>query len=84
MNTFLTELIASTFFLYVILATNNNAIAAGAALAIAMVFKGEVNPAVTTMRIMQGKLMLNDALPIILVQIAGGLIALEMHKRIGL
>jgi glycerol uptake facilitator-like aquaporin len=84
MNKFLTELIASTFFLYVILATNGNAIAIGAALAIATVFNGEVNPAVTTMRVMQGKLTLNNAIPIILVQIAGGLIALEMHKRVGL
>ena len=39
MNKFLIELVASTFFLYVILATNN-AIAIGAALAITIILGG--------------------------------------------
>jgi len=84
MNKFLIELVASTFFLYVILATNN-AIAIGAALAITIILGGgDVNPAATIMRVMGGKVSLNDAIPTILVQIAGGLVALELHKRVRL
>jgi glycerol uptake facilitator-like aquaporin len=85
MNKLLIELIASTFFLYVILATKNNAIAVGSALATTiMLGGGDVNPATTIMNVMGGKLTMNDAVPAILVQIAGGLVALELHKRVQL
>lgn len=85
MNKYLIELAASTLFLYVILATKNNAIAVGAILAIIiMIGGGEVNPSVTIMRVVSGSLKMNEAIPIILVQIAGALVALELHKRIKL
>ena len=85
MNKYLIELAASTLFLYVILATKNNAIAVGAILAIIiMIGNGDVNPSVTIMQVMSGSLNMNDAIPLILVQIAGALVALELHKRVKL
>ena len=85
MNKYFIELIASTFFLYVRLVTKNNAIAAGAALAIVIIMGfGDVNPAFTLMRVAGGSLKFVDAIPVFLVQIAGALVALELHKRIKL
>jgi len=85
MNAYLLELVATTLFSYVILATKNNAIASGAALAVSiMMGGGDVNPVVTIMRVMSESIKLVDAIPMILVQIAGGLVALELHKRVKL
>ena len=85
MNKYLVEFLGTLFFLYVIIATGN-ALAIGAALAIAIMLGGPIsggnfNPAVTIMMAAAGKLKTNDVLPYILSQVAGGLAALELYKR---
>ena len=88
MNKYLVEFIGTLFFLYVILATGN-AVAIGAALAIAIMLGGKIsggnfNPAVSVMMAAGGKLPLKDVVPYVLAQVAGGLAALELYKRVKL
>ena len=88
MNKFLVEFLGTLFFLYVILATGN-ALAIGAALAIDILVGGAIsggnfNPAVSVMMVAAGKLPKNDLLPYVLAQVAGGLTALELYKRVKL
>lgn len=84
----LVEFLGTLFFLYVILATGSP-IAIGAALAIAILVGGAIsggnfNPAVSIMMAMAGKLSMSDVLPYIVAQVAGGLVALQLHKSIKL
>ena len=86
MNKYIVEFVGSLFFIYVILATGN-AIAIGAALAIAILVGGPIsggnfNPAVTITMAAAGKLASADVVPYIVAQVAGGLIALEIHQRV--
>jgi aquaporin Z len=86
MNKYVVEFIGTLFFIYVILATGN-AIAIGAALAIAIMAGGPVsggnfNPAVTITMAAAGKLASSDVIPYIIAQVAGGLVALEIHQRV--
>ena len=86
LNKYLVEFLGTVFFLYVIIATGN-AIAIGAALAVAIMLGGHIsgghfNSAVTVMMAAAGKIPMSDALPYIIAQVAGGLVALELHKRI--
>ena len=86
LNKYLVEFLGTVFFLYVIIATGN-AIAIGAALAVAIMLGGHIsgghfNPTVSVMMAVAGKITMSDALPYILAQVAGGLVALELHKRI--
>ena len=86
MNKYLVEFLGTLFFLYVILATGN-ALAIGAALTIAILLGGNIsggnyNPAVSIMMVAAGKLSKKDLLPYILSQVAGGLCALELYKRV--
>ena len=86
LNKYLVEFLGTVFFLYVIIATGN-AIAIGAALAVAIMLGGHIsgghfNPAVSVMMAVAGKITMSDALSYILAQVAGGLVALELHKRI--
>ena len=88
MNAYIVEFLGTLFFLYVILATGN-ALAIGAALALAILVGGAIsggmyNPAVTIMMAAAGKLPNNEVLPYILSQVAGGLVALELYKRVKL
>jgi glycerol uptake facilitator-like aquaporin len=88
MNKFLVEFLGTLFFLYVIIATGN-ALAIGAALTIAIMLGGKIsggnfNPAVSIMMVAAGKLPKNDLIPYILAQVAGGLAALELFKRVKL
>jgi len=88
MNAYLVEFLGTLFFLYVILATGN-AIAIGAALAVAIILGGAIsggmfNPAVTIMMAAAGKLPNSEVLPYVLSQVAGGLVALELFKRVKL
>jgi aquaporin Z len=88
LNKYLVEFLGSVFLLYVIIATGN-AIAIGAALAIAIMVGGHIsggyfNSAATVMMAAAGKLPMSDVVPYILAQIAGGLVAFEIHKRIRL
>lgn len=88
MNKYIVEFLGTLFFLYVILATGN-ALAIGAALALAILVGGNIsggnyNPAVSVMMVAAGKLPKSDLLPYILSQVAGGLAALELYKRVKL
>jgi glycerol uptake facilitator-like aquaporin len=79
------EFLGTIFFIYVILATNNP-LAIGAALALVLLLIGNitggyVNPAVTIALASAGKLPINEVFPYILLQVFGGLIALEIYKR---
>ena len=82
------EFLGTLFFLYVIIATGSP-IAIGAALAIAILVGGSIsggnfNPAVSIMMHMAGKLSLKELLPYIVAQVAGGIVALQLHKAIKL
>jgi len=86
MNKFIAEFLGTLFFLYVILATGS-ALPIGIALAVAILTVGRYsggnfNPAVSVMMVAAGKLPSDDLLPYILAQIAGGLCALELYKRV--
>ena len=86
MQKYLTEFLGTLFFLYIILATGNPW-AIGAALAIAVMVGGKIsggnyNPAVTIMMAAAGKQPTSDIVPYIISQVAGGLVALELYKRV--
>jgi|TARA_B100000963_G_C22625069_1_gene671925 aquaporin Z len=86
MNAYLVEFLGTMFFLYVILATGN-AIAIGAALAVAILVGGPIsggmfNPAVAVMMTVAGKLDRNKLVPYVLAEVAGGLVALEVFKLV--
>jgi glycerol uptake facilitator-like aquaporin len=88
MNKYLVEFLGTLFFLYVIIATGNW-LAIGAALAIAVLIGGPIsggsyNPAVTIMMVAAGKFPKSDLVPYILAEVAGGLAALELYKRVKL
>jgi len=88
LNKYLVEFLGTLFFVYIILATGN-AIAIGAAMAIivmvgANISGGNFNPAVSVAMVAAGKLSSTDLLPYVLAQIAGGLVALELFKRVRL
>lgn len=80
------EFIGTLIFLYVIIATDNS-VAIGAVLAL-MIYLGEpisggnFNPAVTAMMVAAKKQNMNTVLPYMAAQLAGGLVALELYKRI--
>jgi aquaporin Z len=86
MKAVLVEFIGTFFFLYVIIATGNFA-AIGAALAVAIYLGGKIsggnfNPAVTIMMVVAKKQKMETLVPYIIAQIAGGIAALELSKRI--
>ena len=86
MNKFVVEFLGTLFFLYVILATGE-ALPIGLALAIAMMVGGKIsggnfNPAVSVMMAAAGKLPINDLLPYVVAQVSGGLVALELYRRL--
>ena len=86
MNKFVVEFLGTLFFLYVILAANN-ALATGLALTTAILVGGKIsggyfNPAVSVMMAAAGKLSKTDLLPYIVAEVAGGLAALELHKKL--
>ena len=88
MNKYFVEFLGTLFFLYVILATGQ-ALAIGLALTVAIMVGGKIsggnfNPAVSVMMAAAGKLPMSDLLPYIVAQVAGGLTALELYKRVKL
>ena len=85
MYNYLAEFIGTVFFVYIILATHN-ALAIGAALALAIIFTqnlsgGYINPAVTIVMATIGKIPTSDIIPYIIAEIFGALVALELYKR---
>jgi aquaporin Z len=88
MNKYVAEFLGTLFFLYVILATGKP-IPIGLALIAAIIVLGSFsggnfNPAVSVMMTAAGKLPASDLLPYIVAQVAGGLVALELYKRVKL
>jgi len=88
MNKFIVEFLGTLFFLYVILATGK-ALPIGLALAVAImvggkIYGGNFNPAVSVMMAAAGKLPMQDLLPYVVAQVAGGLVALELYRRVKL
>ena len=88
MNKYLVEYLGSLFFMYIILATKN-ALAIGAALAVAIILGGDIsggmyNPMVAVVMLVKGVLARSDFIPYVLAQIAGGLTAYELFKHIKL
>lgn len=88
MNKYLVEFLGTVFFLYVIMATGD-ALAIGAALAVVILLGGSIsgghfNPAVSVMMTAAGKLPKTDLLPYIISQVLGGIVALELFRRVKL
>ena len=83
MQKYLTEFIGTFFFLSVIIFTGHP-LAIGAALALAIYVGGHIsggnfNPAVTLMMAVGNKMPMVDAVPYIIAQLAGGLVALQLY-----
>ena len=88
MNNYLAEFFGTALLVYVILATGNP-IAIGAVLALIILLIGtisgrHVNPAVSIVMASIGRLPIDDLVPYCLAQIFGGLVALELFKRVKL
>ena len=86
MNKYIVEFLGTLFFLYVILASGNP-LAIGLTLCVAIMVGGKIsggnyNPAVSIMMASAGKLPMHDLLPYIGAQVAGGLMALELYKKL--
>ena len=86
MQKYVVEFLGTLFFLYVIIATGNP-LAIGLALSVAAMVGGKIsggnyNPAVTIMMVAAGKQPTSDLLPYIVAQVAGGLAALELYKKL--
>ena len=85
MYKYLVEFLGTIFFVYVILATGNP-LAIGAALALAILLtstisNGMFNPALTIVLSSAGKIPTSEIVPLIVSQVFGGLVALEIYKR---
>ena len=86
MNKYVAEFLGTLFFLYVILATGS-AVPIGLALMAAILILGpysggNFNPAVSIMMVASDKMPAADLLPYVIAQVAGGLVALELYKRV--
>jgi aquaporin Z len=86
MQKYLAEFLGAILFVYVILATGNP-LAIGATLAIVILLTssisgGHINPAVSITMAAAGKLPSTEIVPYCISQILGGLVALELYKRV--
>ena len=86
MNKYFIEFIGTLFFVFIFLETKN-AIAIGCSLIIAIMLGGPIsggnfNPAVSIIMFALDKLPINDLILYILAQVAGGIAALELYKRL--
>jgi len=87
MNKLVIEFLGTMFFLYVILASGNP-LAIGLSLVVAIMVAvkehegGYFNPAVAVMMTAAGKLKKADLLPYVVAEVAGGLAALELYKKL--
>jgi glycerol uptake facilitator-like aquaporin len=86
-NRYLVEFLGSFVFIYVILASGN-AIAIGAALALIIIIGvslggvAHVNPMTSIVMASIKKIPVSDLVPFVILQIFGGLAALEVYKRL--
>lgn len=81
---YIVELVGTMMFLHVIL-TTGNALLIGATLAFMIYLFGDVsgghfNPAVTIMMAASKKMNWGDVVPYMMCQVAGGLLAIHLHK----
>ena len=88
MQKYLVEFVGTAFFLFVILATGK-AVPIGLALMAAIMMGGPIsggnfNPAVSVMLASAGKLPMADLVPYVVAQVAGGLVAYQLHKHVKL
>lgn len=88
MDKYLVEFFGTMFLVYVILVTGD-ALAIGAALAVAVIVGGGIsggnfNPVVTLVMGASGRQSTNETFPYIMSQFLGALVALELTKRIKL
>jgi glycerol uptake facilitator-like aquaporin len=86
LNKYLVEFLGSIFFIYITLSTGNP-LAIGAALALVMLLAmnisgGYINPAITITMAAAGKIPNTEIIPYCVAQILGGLVALELYKRV--
>jgi glycerol uptake facilitator-like aquaporin len=86
MNKYLVEFLGSLLFIYVILATGNP-LAIGAVLTIILIVAspisgGHINPAVSVVMASLKKIPSTELLPYIVAQVLGGLVAIELYKRV--
>jgi len=86
MYQYLVEFLGSLFFIYVIIATNNP-LAIGFSLCLTILLTsgisgGVINPAVTIAFASIGKLATNEVVPYCTAQVLGGLVAVEIYKRV--
>lgn len=82
---YLVEFVGTLLLVYVILAIGDP-LAIGATFALVILLAqnisgGYMNPAVTIVMSSYGKIPISDVLPYCLVQVFGGLIALELFKK---
>lgn len=87
MYKYLAEFLGTGLLLYVILATGHP-LAIGATLALIIIITGgisggHVNPAVSLVMASVGKLDTAELIPYLLSQFLGGLVGLELYKRLG-
>lgn len=82
MNILLGEFLGSLFFMYVILATKANAVAAGLAITlVGLVVGASVNPFVTIGLAAVGKIPQQEVFPISVAQAAGFFAAVQLFRR---
>jgi aquaporin Z len=84
MQDLIIEYVGTVFFLYVII-TTGNALAIGAALALAIYIGGAIsggnfNPAVTVLMVLAGKQKISSLVPYVLVQVLAAITVLELYK----
>jgi glycerol uptake facilitator-like aquaporin len=82
---YLVEFIATATFIYVVLSTGNPLVI-GATLALIIlitrtVSEGMLNPVITIVMASAGQIPVNEIIPLTIAQVLGGLVALEIYKR---
>ena len=87
MQKYLAEFAGTLFLVLVILTTKGDALAVAAALGISIMVIGKMsgghlNPAVTVAMAVGKKMNNNDVMPYVVAQVLGGLVALELSKRV--
>ena len=86
MNKYVAEFLGTMFLLYVILATGKP-VAIGLSLIVGIMMIGNIsgahlNPAVSVMMVLGGRLSTKELVPYVLAQLAGSVVALELFKRL--
>jgi glycerol uptake facilitator-like aquaporin len=86
MLNYLAEFLGTAVFIYVILATGNPLIIGLTLSLIILIIQnisgGMVNSTLTIVLAVAGKVPMTDLIPFVLAQVLGGLMALEIYKRV--